>query len=289
MPGKKKGTEGLDKVEIVLVGEPRVGKTSLLRQLCRGTFSAAQQPTVGLDFERATLRVRRVAIDAIPGTEDEPDTHVVCWDVSGAAQYRELAAHYYAHKRFVGLVCDLTSAASLAALPAWRQRVLARDSDARFAVFATHADKPAERAVSREELDRFCGRDTPLFELAASDHDTVHDAFVEAFRVTDRSAVGSDGEEDEEDVSGALTASAARAKQAEQARKERRREQRREERDRHRTEAQRREAERRRLKRALPRGDAARVLPGEELHEALLPKLHHEDQQRSGCCCCTIC
>ena len=68
MPGKKKGTEGLDKVEIVLVGEPRVGKTSMLRQLCRGTFSAAQQPTVGLDFERATLRVRRVAIDAIPGT-----------------------------------------------------------------------------------------------------------------------------------------------------------------------------------------------------------------------------
>lgn len=294
------------KVEITLVGEPRVGKSSLLRQFCGGGFDSGERPTIGIDCKRTALRVYDVAPGAAPGADEQPDTHVVCWDPSGSARYRELAAHYYRGKFFVGLVCDLTRAETFAALADWQQRVRARDRNARFVLFATHADRAAARTVDRAALDAFCGRAVPLFELSAADHDTVHEAFVEAFRAVedaDRDARGDDDDEDDDgratsayangetaDLSGAVTASPARAQQREREERERRRAERRERRNRTKTAAQLQEEERERLERALPAGDTCRVLPGEELHEALLPKLRGEEEKQ-GCCCgsCVIC
>ena len=298
------------KVEITLVGEPRVGKSSLLRQFCGGGFDSGERPTIGIDCKRTALRVHDVAPGAAPGADEQPDTHVVCWDPSGSARYRELAAHYYRGKFFVGLVCDLTRADTFRALADWQRRVRARDRSARFVLFATHADRAAERAVPRAEVDAFCGRAVPLFELAAADHDTVHEAFVEAFRAVEdagRDALDDDGGEPADagaaasayangetaDLSGAVTASPARAQKKEREERERRRAERRERRNKNKTAEQLQQEERERLERALPAGDTCRVLPGEELHEALLPKLHGEDEKHDCCCCasssCVIC
>lgn len=288
------------KVEITLVGEPRVGKSSLLRQFCGGGFDSGERPTIGIDCKRTALRVHDVAPGAAPGADEQPDTHVVCWDPSGSARYRELAAHYYRGKFFVGLVCDLTRADTFRALADWQRRVRARDGGARFVLFATHADRAGERAVPRAELDAFCGRAVPLFELSAADHDTVHEAFVEAFRAVEdagRDALDDDDPADAgaaasafangetADLSGAVTASPARAQKREREERERRRAERRERRNKNKTAEQLQAEERERLERALPAGDTCRVLPGEELHEALLPKLRGEDE-KDGCCCC---
>ena len=174
-----------------------------------------------------------------------------------------------------------------------------RDEDA--------ARDAAERAVARGELDAFCGRAVPLFELSAADHDTVHEAFVEAFRAVEDAGRDDDDDDDDHadagaaasafangetaDLSGAVTASPARAQKREREERERRRAERRERRNKNKTAEQLQEEERERLERALPAGDTCRVLPGEELHEALLPKLRGEDEKDGCCapCACVIC
>jgi len=158
-------------VEITLVGESGAGKTSLLRQFAVGTFSSSEPQTIGIDCRRKT-----VLLDRGDGSGEE-QIRVTAWDTAGLSRFREMALRYVPNKLCVLLVCSVASAESFAKLDEWKARVLQADPQARLAVVATQVDRKP-RVVQRQALDEWCGRDIPLFEATATDHDVAEGMFL---------------------------------------------------------------------------------------------------------------
>lgn len=152
-------------IDILLVGDEKVGKTTVLRQLCTGMFSSTEAPTIGIDARRRT-----VDIDGIP-------TRMCCWDLGGSPRYRNMVSKYCTHKLCVVLVFSLSSEESLASLAEFREAVSRTDPGARMAVLG-NAWPGKQRTVTREQIEKFCGRELPYCECTATDRDSVEAAFA---------------------------------------------------------------------------------------------------------------
>ena len=69
---------------MIFIGDSSVGKTSLIKRFCRGTFSPSEaRSTVGVDFHTRSLLVDRQTVC------------VQCWDTAGQERYRAITAQYF--------------------------------------------------------------------------------------------------------------------------------------------------------------------------------------------------
>ena len=48
----------LTRLQVVLLGDCRVGKTSLLKRFCEDKFKEIYTPTIGIDFNTKVVRVK---------------------------------------------------------------------------------------------------------------------------------------------------------------------------------------------------------------------------------------
>ena len=78
--GRSRGTTAL---KIVVLGEARVGKTSLSTRFVHGQFDKAQSSTVDASYLEKTIQV------------GEKRVKLVVWDTAGQEKYHALAKNYY--------------------------------------------------------------------------------------------------------------------------------------------------------------------------------------------------
>ena len=65
--------------KVIFVGDSSVGKSSLIRRICRNAFNGnplATSTTIGVDFQTRTLMV------------DDISVCIQCWDTAGQERYR---------------------------------------------------------------------------------------------------------------------------------------------------------------------------------------------------------
>jgi len=120
----------------MVVGDPSVGKTSLIRRFVENTFSEDYLSTLGVDFLKKNLIL------------DEAEVTLVLWDVAGQAKYANFKKYYYQGADFVIIVFDITNPKSYASIAHWLhdfQEIL-RES-VNFAIFANKADLEDQRKV----------------------------------------------------------------------------------------------------------------------------------------------
>ena len=98
-------------LKVIIVGDAGVGKSSLVKQFCFETFSEERKVTIGVDFGRKKIRIngKEVTVDF--------------WDTAGQERFSNMTRVYYkdAHAAFV--VCDKSSAASLASVSVWKSDI----------------------------------------------------------------------------------------------------------------------------------------------------------------------
>ena len=93
--------------KIVLLGDPGVGKTSLVRRYIFDSFQKDYMTTLGLNFYVRTF--------------EYPDTHVklMIWDIAGQKSRRKIGLRYLEGASGALLAYDLTDATTFDNLPGW--------------------------------------------------------------------------------------------------------------------------------------------------------------------------
>lgn len=83
-------------LKLILVGDPSVGKTSLLNRIINQEYNANPPSTLGVDFTFRAIELESTVIK------------LQLWDTAGQEKYRSLINSYYKHSDGIILVFDLS-------------------------------------------------------------------------------------------------------------------------------------------------------------------------------------
>ncbi len=101
------------KFKICLVGEPAVGKTSLVKRFVYNVFSDFYLTTIGTNVYKKTVNVNGKKVD------------LIIWDIMGQETFRQIlcTAYFYGAEALIA-VGDLTREDTFIALPEWKNAAL---------------------------------------------------------------------------------------------------------------------------------------------------------------------
>jgi Ras-related protein Rab-21 len=127
------------KFKVVLLGEGRVGKTSILIRFCKNTFNDRQQPTL-----QASYLDRKVTIEG-------QSVSLSVWDTAGQERFHALGPIYYRDADAALCVYDITDGDSLDRVKKWVQELKNHASDKIvIAIAGNKIDLEKRRHVSKE-------------------------------------------------------------------------------------------------------------------------------------------
>jgi small GTP-binding protein len=134
------------KLKVVMLGEGRVGKTSLLQRFLTNTFDEGSVSTVEARmYSNVKMEVRGVVAD------------VALWDTAGQERFRALGPIYYRDADGAVLTYDITDKESFMRVRVWLKelRQVVGDNVA-IVVAANKCDLDRERKVSKHEAEAWC-------------------------------------------------------------------------------------------------------------------------------------
>ncbi|KAJ8362961.1 hypothetical protein SKAU_G00117920 [Synaphobranchus kaupii] len=159
---------------IVVLGAPKVGKTSILRRFLRDGFEEQYQPT-SEDFHRKLYQIRgetyQIEILDASGERAFPakrrlsiltgDVFLLVFSLDDRGSFEEVCA---LRKEIIAAKSKLLKSKENACVPT--------------VICANKVDLgPEERAVSREEVSQELGEDCPFFETSAKDSTNLEEVF----------------------------------------------------------------------------------------------------------------
>ena len=101
-----------EKIKIMIIGETRVGKTSLISKYCNNEFSGGQYlSTIGIDFQIKILNINSKKI------------RLQIWDTAGEERFRNIAKNYFQSSDGFLVVYDITNKESFDTLDYWIEEI----------------------------------------------------------------------------------------------------------------------------------------------------------------------
>lgn len=154
-------------IKIVLLGEGRVGKTSLALRFVHNTFSHSQQATL-----QASFLSKHVAAG---GKEVE----LAIWDTAGQERFHALGPIYYRDAQAALLVYDITDADSFTRVQTWVQELLQMVGPSIvIAIAANKQDLRKQQVVSSTESEAYAASIGALhFSTSAKTGEGLQDIF----------------------------------------------------------------------------------------------------------------
>ncbi|XP_032900771.1 ras-related protein Rab-42 [Amblyraja radiata] len=155
---------------IILLGDSTVGKSSLLKRFTGGTFSAVQDPTVGVDFYARLLEVE-------PGCRIK----LQLWDTAGQERFRSITRSYFRNSVGGLLLFDVTNRHSFENVREWLKEVDAHvfPNKTIFVLVGHKSDLVEERQVPRDEAEALAAAlGLNYLETSAKDNSNVEEAFT---------------------------------------------------------------------------------------------------------------
>ncbi|MFX0082449.1 MAG: Rab family GTPase [Candidatus Hodarchaeota archaeon] len=98
--------------KIIVIGDPAVGKTSLLTNFCGDKFQYEYVPTVGVNITKEKLTVKN-------DMGKDTDVSLMVWDVAGQPQFYMLHRPYFNGADGMILVYDVTRSSSFSNINNW--------------------------------------------------------------------------------------------------------------------------------------------------------------------------
>uniref|UniRef100_A0A8C4Q5Y9 Ras-related protein Rab-12 n=1 Tax=Eptatretus burgeri TaxID=7764 RepID=A0A8C4Q5Y9_EPTBU len=156
------------RLQLILIGDRGVGKTSLLERFTGGAFTENCKSTVGVDFKIRTIDV------------GDKKIRLQIWDTAGQERFNSITSAYYRNAKGILIVYDLTKRETFEELGKWMKMVDKYASeDADLLLVGNKLDREMEREVRRDEGEKFarqyCGM--RFCESSAKDNSNVDDLF----------------------------------------------------------------------------------------------------------------
>jgi len=154
-------------VKVIVVGDSRSGKSSIVQQFVESYFEPSFMTTISMDFRMKKLHI------------DNTIVKVCIWDTVGQERFRTLSRSYFRDAKGVLLVYDITDRASFKHLQMWLNEVKQNSDDVvALAVIGNKTDQEESRVVSFEEGAAFArAAACSFFETSAKEGTNVKEAF----------------------------------------------------------------------------------------------------------------
>ena len=154
----------MDEMEIILkvivVGNGRVGKTSMITRFAKNSYSDEYKKTLGVDFLEKEMFVK---------SEGETvNFHI--WDTAGQEEYDSLTKKYYRGARVCILAFSTTDRESFDKVASWRGKVEEECGDIPMVLVQTKSDLEAEATQTPEEVEKLAAdQKLELFKTCAKE------------------------------------------------------------------------------------------------------------------------
>ena len=163
------------KRKICLIGDNKVGKTSLIRRFVHNEFSDEYITTIGTQISRKNLTID------YPGTENTPTKYnltLSIWDIVGQREYRSLALRHFVEARGALIVCDITRKETLKNLHEWLNPLYFTAGDIPTLLLINKNDLKNQGAVKQQEIKDFSDEyEIPYLFTSAKTGKNVEEAF----------------------------------------------------------------------------------------------------------------
>jgi small GTP-binding protein len=151
--------------KVILLGDPSVGKTSILQQYNLHQFDATIDATIGANLISKLIRTPTGSVQI----------HI--WDTAGQERYRSLMPMYTRNSAAAIIVLDVANIQSFRTLDSWLG--LVRDnSGTDCQVFIAANKMDLEVVIPMQELEHWCTiHDCLFFRVCAKEFDSVDRLF----------------------------------------------------------------------------------------------------------------
>ena len=103
-------------LKLPLLGEPAVGKTTLVKAFMEGIITERYAPTLGIEIGKKTLMITRTTSNNVL---DRVEPHFQLWDIAGQTFFKKIRSSYYRGASGLILVYDIGRHSTFEALEKW--------------------------------------------------------------------------------------------------------------------------------------------------------------------------
>ncbi len=166
-PNGTRDDEHKIRYKIVVIGDPEVGKTSMVLNFTEKAFSRVYIPTIGVNISEKTIVAPNKRVE------------FVIWDIAGHAKFLKMRRHFYEGAETALLVFDLTRPDTFKSVSAWYADV-SRGHDKTFMpmMVGNKSDLLAERKVDKQtasDAAKLLG--IPYVETSAKTGENIQETF----------------------------------------------------------------------------------------------------------------
>ena len=155
------------KYKIMVLGESKVGKTSLIKRYTKDQFGGVYLTTVGMDFQ-----------DKIIELEDKK-VRLQVWDTAGQERFRNVTKSYFQSSRGLLVVYDITDKESFEKINFWIENIKNNaPENVKLILVGNKCDLANERKVTIEDGENKARNyNIKFFESSAKDGTNVNELF----------------------------------------------------------------------------------------------------------------
>ena len=152
---------------ICIIGDPSVGKSSILTRFCDNTFKENYNNTIGVDFRVVTLKYNDIVVKL----------HI--WDTAGQERFRSLAINYFRSANGFIYVYDISNQDSFNNVNSWINLVTNNNKNAVVNILiGNKCDKEDERGIEKEEGEHLAEEKHFYFlETSAKNNENIEKIF----------------------------------------------------------------------------------------------------------------
>jgi len=155
------------KKKICMLGNPGVGKTSLVRQFVYSAFSDKYLATLGVKIDQKTVTV------------GQQEVNLLLWDLEGLTDLRALQTAYLRGAAGYLLVADGTRVATLETIARLQQQIEELLGKMPFALALNKKDLAGEWPTAEERLSELAHNGWRIFRTSAKTGENVEQAFMD--------------------------------------------------------------------------------------------------------------
>ena len=131
----------LPKINLIVLGDACVGKTSLLRCLDKREFVPNHLKTIAVDYIQTEYH----------NEEDDRTVTVKIWDTAGQEKFRNITYQFYRQADGIIVCFDLTSEKTFKSINNWIQSIYkVKNPDTPIILVGNKVDLVGERVVSQD-------------------------------------------------------------------------------------------------------------------------------------------
>ena len=153
----------------IIIGNPSVGKSSILNQFLNNKFFEEYEITVGVEFGAKTIQL-----------SNQDKIKLQIWDTAGQEGFKSITRAYYRAAAVAVVVYDISSLDSFQDVESWLEECKEHgNSDMTLILVANKTDMEDERIVSPEEGKSLADKFNMLFiETSAKNAININEIFI---------------------------------------------------------------------------------------------------------------